>query len=263
MKRRLLFVDDEEVIRITLSAILSHHGFEVSVAGTVGEALQQITSEKFDVLISDLNMVSPGDGLTVVSAMRGTQPDAVTIILTAYPAFETALEAIRQQVDDYIVKPAEIPVLVNIIENKLQARSQQRQQPPPKRVAVLLQEHLKQIEERWLSACANNRILAQLPVNGKRLEWVHNVLGQVVRPAMDNTEGGPPKYEDQSNPADWESFTPTMILADFCILRRALAQVIQENLHAVSLSYVIPDLARVNESLDEQAQAAIAECLKE
>ena len=95
MQRRLLLVDDEAVIRITLSAILSKHDFEVTAAATVAEALQKITTETFDVLLSDLNIGNPGDGLTVVSAMRRTQPEAVTMILTGYPAFETALEAIR------------------------------------------------------------------------------------------------------------------------------------------------------------------------
>ena len=117
MPRRLLFVDDEPAIRITLKTILVNHGFEVTTAATVAEGLQLITSQQFDVLISDLNIGNPGDGLTVVSAMRRTQPEAVTMILTGYPAFETALEAIRQQVDDYIVKPANIPSLVSAIES--------------------------------------------------------------------------------------------------------------------------------------------------
>jgi DNA-binding NtrC family response regulator len=92
MRRRLLFVDDEPVIRETLEAILTTYGFEVSIAASVAEALQKITWEKFDLLLSDLNIGNPGDGLTVVSAMRRTQPEAVTMILTGYPAFETALE---------------------------------------------------------------------------------------------------------------------------------------------------------------------------
>jgi ActR/RegA family two-component response regulator len=46
----------------------------------------------------------------------------VTMILTGYPAFETALEAIRQQVDDYIVKPADIPALVHAIDSNWQLR---------------------------------------------------------------------------------------------------------------------------------------------
>ena len=48
-----------------------------------------------------------------------------------------------------------------------------------------------------------------------------------------------------------------MMLAEFCLLRRVIAQVVQENLLAINLSYVVPDLARVNESLDEQAEAAL------
>src|SRR5690242_3200524 len=141
MQRRLLFVDDEPAIRETLAVVLRKHGFEVTTAATVAEALQKITSEKFEILLSDLNIGNPGDGLTVVSAMRRTQPDAVTMILTGYPAFETALEAIRQQVDDYIVKPANIPALLHTIESKLAAPPRQRQLPPPKRVAMLLQEN--------------------------------------------------------------------------------------------------------------------------
>src|ERR1700733_14911998 len=156
MQRRLLLVDDEDVIRITLSVVLSRYDFEVSAAATVAEALQKITSEKFDILLSDLNIGNPGDGLTVVSAMRRTQPNAVTMILTGYPAFETALEAIRQQVDDYIVKPANIPALVKTIESKMAAPSRQRQLPPPKRVAMLLQEHLDRIEDLWISAVQND-----------------------------------------------------------------------------------------------------------
>src|SRR5690348_6495175 len=163
MPRRLLFVDDEPAIRITLKTILSNHGFEVTTAATVAEGLQLITTQQFDVLISDLNIGNPGDGLTVVSAMRRTQPEAVTMILTGYPAFETALEAIRQQVDDYIVKPANIPSLVSAIESRLMTPPGQRQLPPPKRVAMVLQEHIARIEELWLDEVAAKHELTQLP----------------------------------------------------------------------------------------------------
>jgi CheY-like chemotaxis protein len=79
---RLLFADDEPSIRVTLSAILKQRGFEVTVAATVPEALNLIAGQKFEVLISDLNIGEPGDGFTVVSAMRRTQPEAATFILT-------------------------------------------------------------------------------------------------------------------------------------------------------------------------------------
>ena len=79
-----------------MPAILRQHGYDVTAVGTVNEALAQITSAPFDVLISDLNIGHPGDGFTVVSAMRRTQPTCITLILTGYPGFDSALEAIRE-----------------------------------------------------------------------------------------------------------------------------------------------------------------------
>lgn len=262
MQRRLLFVDDEEIIRVTLAAILRKHGFEVSTAASVPEALQKITSEKFDVLLSDLNIGNPGDGLVVVSAMRRTQPEAVTMILTGYPAFETALEAIRQQVDDYIVKPANIPALVSTIESKLAGLPRQKQLASPKRVAMVLQEHVKRIEEIWLSAVEKDPALSQAPLKREqRLDYIHAVLEEVIRAAQPSSGGEDSEHgysaANLDSRGDLEGYTHLMILAEICLLRRVMAQIVQENLLAVNLSYLVPDLARVNECLDEQAQAAL------
>lgn len=262
MQKRLLFVDDEPAIRTTLPAILRQHGFEVSAAATVAEALFLITSEKFDILLSDLNIGNPGDGLTVVSAMRRTQPEAVTMILTGYPAFETALEAIRQQVDDYLVKPANIPNLIKAIESKLAAPPRARQLSPPKRVAMILQQNLPRVEELWLEAVAGDGDLSRLPLTREqRREAIQEILAEVVRAAQ--SYSGEEKTEPETRHArplsrDFTGYTPTLLLAEFCLLRRALAQVVQENLLAVNLSHLIPDLAEVNEDLDQQAQAALA-----
>ena len=262
MPRRLLFVDDEPVIRTTLSTILEKYGYEVIVAANVAEALQKITSQQFDLLISDLNIGNPGDGLTVVSAMRRTQPTAVTMILTGYPAFETALEAIRQQVDDYIVKPADIPALVSTIESKLAAPPRERHFPPPKRVAMVLQEHIERIESLWLALLEKYETLARLPfTKEQRLQHLRGVLEEIIRAAQHYSGEEIPEHKKLNGrikPRDLEGYTPGMLLAEFCLLRRVLAQVVQENLLAVNLSYLVPDLARVNESLDEQAQAALA-----
>lgn len=79
---RLLIVDDEPTLRLTLSAILAQEGFQVTAASTVAEALALITASEYDALVSDLNIGQPGDGFTVVSAMRRVRPEAVTLILT-------------------------------------------------------------------------------------------------------------------------------------------------------------------------------------
>ncbi|MHB1937756.1 MAG: response regulator [Acidobacteriaceae bacterium] len=262
MQRRLLCVDDEENIRATLAIILEKHGFQVTTAASVVEALQKITSQKFDVLLSDLNIGNPGDGLTVVSAMRRTQPEAVTMILTGYPAFETALEAIRQQVDDYIVKPANIPALVNAIETKLATPPRPRPLPPRKRVAMILQEQMERIEDLWIAAVQQDSALSRIVAGREqRLAFIGGVLQEVICAAQAYSgeerirhTGAIAKHAPRP---DAEQYTPRMILTEFCLLRRVIAQVVQENLLAVNLSYLIPDLARVNESLDEQAQAAL------
>lgn len=259
MQRRLLFVDDEATIRFTLSAILSRYDFEVTVAATVAEALQKITSQQFDILLSDLNIGNPGDGLTVVSAMRRTQPQAVTMILTGYPAFETALEAIRQQVDDYIVKPADIPALISTIENKLAKPLYQRQLPPPKRVAMILQEHIQRIEDLWLASVEKDDTLSRSPLAKEQyLQHLKGVLEEIIRAAQSYSGEETPEHKRLKNPRDLEGYTPGMLLAEICLLRRVIAQVVQENLLAVNLSYLVPDLSHVNESLDEQAKAALS-----
>src|SRR5947208_14110735 len=128
---RILFVDDEESIRITLPPVLREKGFEVEVAGSMAEALVEINSEEFDVLIADLNLAEEGDGFLVVSAMRHIQPQCVNLILTGYPALETALQAIHSQVDGYLPKPTDLDSFIHTIHEKLTCP---KSQPSPSRV---------------------------------------------------------------------------------------------------------------------------------
>jgi DNA-binding NtrC family response regulator len=121
---RLLFVDDEESIRVTLPPLLEKHGFEVSVAASVAEALAEINETDFDILLSDLNIEKPGDGFLVISATRHIRPRCLNFILTGFPAFETAVQALRSQVDDYFVKPSDTEDLISRMKEKLENRAQ-------------------------------------------------------------------------------------------------------------------------------------------
>jgi len=121
--KRILFVDDEPSIRLTLSAILQDNGFQVHSASSVAEALSAINSQHFDVLLSDLNIGGEQDGFDVVSAMKRIQPHCINIILTGYPDFDSAVEAIRQKVDDYLVKPADIEALITKLQHSFDERS--------------------------------------------------------------------------------------------------------------------------------------------
>lgn len=122
-RNRILFVDDEPNIRLTLPPVLEQHGFEVKSAASVAEAVEQIKASRFDVLISDLNVEESGDGFRVVSAMREKQPHCITLILTGYPGFETAVNALRLRVDDYVVKPVEVETLISALRKKLDQKN--------------------------------------------------------------------------------------------------------------------------------------------
>jgi DNA-binding NtrC family response regulator len=116
---RILFVDDEASIRLTLPRVLEQHGFKVNSAATITEALAEISRQHFEVLISDLNVGKAGDGFRIVSAMREQQPRCIIVILTGYPLFETAVEAIQHQVDEYVVKPVDVDELVRCLRRRL------------------------------------------------------------------------------------------------------------------------------------------------
>lgn len=110
--KRLLFVDDEPSIRVTLSVVLQKHGFRVQTAATVPEAIAEIDKKPFDVLLCDLNISEPADGYRVVDAMRQVNPNAAIVILTGYPDVDNAIEGIHRRVDDYLIKPADVGKLI-------------------------------------------------------------------------------------------------------------------------------------------------------
>src|ERR1700689_558771 len=119
---KLLLADDNKTVLITLKAVLEANQFTVTTAANVAEALHLIDTESFDVLLSDLHMPGAGDGFTVVSAMRHKHPDAITLLLTGYPALEEAMDAIRLQADEILVKPMPIPEMIALIREKLEKR---------------------------------------------------------------------------------------------------------------------------------------------
>jgi DNA-binding NtrC family response regulator len=100
--------------------VLESGGFEVVAAANVNDALKLIGSNVFDVLLSDLHMPGAGDGLTVVSAMRHSNPVAVTIIFSGYPEMKEAAAAILLQADEILVKPMAPELLIQTIRERLE-----------------------------------------------------------------------------------------------------------------------------------------------
>jgi len=240
--------------------ILEMHGFEVEVAGTVPEALSAIQQQKFDVLLADLNVGQPGDGFTIVSAMRRTQPLAVTLILTGYPAFDTALEAIRKQVDGYVVKPAGIEQLLQTITTMLS--SPRTHQPvAAQRAPQLLAQHTREISGRWAEAVrrlgtANQPAgSAEMAIDVPRFaHWLGERLAAGVAPASPAEL----RQAHQLGARRREQGQGVLRLIEEChLLRQEVLQMVEENLLAIEISYVVADLAAINKLIDAMLAAAV------
>jgi CheY-like chemotaxis protein len=85
MKRRILLVDDDLAVLLTLKAVLELHGFEVDTASSSAEALTRMGSGVYQMVISDLRMETEEAGLEVLRAARRQAYDPATALLTAYP----------------------------------------------------------------------------------------------------------------------------------------------------------------------------------
>ncbi|MFC1564017.1 sigma-54-dependent transcriptional regulator [candidate division KSB1 bacterium] len=106
MNNRILIVDDEEIIRNSLSYFLKSESFEVETAENGRTALEKIEKSSFEVIISDINMPEM-DGIELLKKVSETQPETFFIIITAYGSLETAINALRYGAYDYILKPIE------------------------------------------------------------------------------------------------------------------------------------------------------------
>jgi DNA-binding response OmpR family regulator len=125
---RILLVDDEASIRLTLGALLQRTGYEVTSADGGEQAMQLLERQSFDLLLTDLKM--PGiDGMQVVAAARERQPDVAVIVLTGHGSVETAVEGLHQKVFDYLLKTTPPDQVIDRVKAGLAARAQlQRQQ---------------------------------------------------------------------------------------------------------------------------------------
>ncbi|MBI2221744.1 MAG: sigma-54-dependent Fis family transcriptional regulator [Acidobacteria bacterium] len=116
----ILIVDDEEIVRESLSGWLEKDGYTVDTAPDGPTALERLRGGAWSILLVDLKM--PGmDGLQVLEAARKLQPEAAVVMITAFATVETAVKAIKLGATDYLVKPfdpEELSVMIQRIVNQ-------------------------------------------------------------------------------------------------------------------------------------------------
>jgi DNA-binding response OmpR family regulator len=261
---RVLLVDDDEGVRTMMNLTLNAKGFDVVAAATVTSALKLIATESFDVLITDLHMPNPSDGFTVVSAMRHSQPDALTLLVSGYPDVQSAMSAILLEADEIIVKPFETGRLVDLLRDKLLTRKP-AVRTQKERVAAILHRCTSEIVEGWLAKVKKSKELNSVSLGDQeRTGYLTKLIEDLImRLRAPNTPG---EESDSICSAAAvahgkmrrsQGYTPAMLVHDSRILQVTLFGTLQKNLSALDFSLLLPDVMTIADEVDSQLTQAM------
>jgi CheY-like chemotaxis protein len=244
-----------------LQVTLERDGFEVVAVASVSEALSRIATQTFDVLVSDLHMPHAGDGFTVVSAMRHTHPNAVTLLLSGYPALDEALAAIRVEADEILTKPIEIRSLREIIREKL-ANPVAHRPVPSESVASILEHDLDVTIQDWMALVEQDEELTCIPLSFEnRTGHLPNLLADLIyRLRL------PPVAKAQMSAAAHahgilrrqQGYTAVMMVEESRILQVSIFNTLQNNLIRLDFSKVLLDVMTIADEVDSQLRQAMS-----
>ena len=120
-KRRVLLVDDEVAVLLTMKAVLEISGFDVDTATSAHEGKSKIRSREYQMIITDMRMESDAAGREVIHAARTAPYHPAVALLTAFPVEEDAWQ--EMGADRMLVKPMQTPVLIRQIEKLFESHA--------------------------------------------------------------------------------------------------------------------------------------------
>jgi DNA-binding response OmpR family regulator len=259
-KRKILLVDGSDDVRAVLQEGLRSHGFEVVPAATVTAALRLISLEKFDVLLSDLHLPDACDGITVVSAMRYSQPDAVTLVLSSYPVLQAAMTALLLQADQVLLKPSDPAEISEIIQKKLLHPSSHLAMKK-ERVAVILKRNLDATIQNWMSRVEHTEELIAISMTYEErtghLPLLLSDLVRRLRHAPDDKVPVSSAAREHGVLRRKQGYTVPMLVEESRILQVSIFNTLQNNLASVDFSTVLLDVMTIADEVDSQLKQAM------
>jgi DNA-binding response OmpR family regulator len=266
---KVLLVDDDGAVRAMMNAGLKSKGFEVVAAASVTEALKHITTESFDVLITDLHMPNPGDGFTVVTAMRHSQPDALTLLVSGYPDVNSAMAAILLEADEIMVKPFDIAQLTALIREKMFTRKPAKR-TDKERVAAILQRSVTSVVEGWLARAKRSSELNHLLLSDdertghlpKLVEYLALRLSKPSAVGEDSHAHSSDSAVAQGKLRYQQGYTPAMLVHESRILQVTIFETLQSNLNHLDFSLLLPDVMTIADEVDSQLTQSMDSYMK-
>jgi DNA-binding NtrC family response regulator len=129
MRKSIIIIDDELLIRDLLYDHFSEKDWVVSVSESGEKSIELLRNRAYDIALVDVRMPDM-DGLSFVRKMRELYPTMPVVIITGYPTVESAIEAIRLKVDDYFIKPFNINKLYKTIDHLVDRYKRQDEKVP-------------------------------------------------------------------------------------------------------------------------------------
>jgi len=123
-RKKILVIDDEDIVRTSCNRTLSPGGFEVGLAINGQEGLKMLGKENFDLVLTDLKMPDM-DGIEVLRQIKQNWPEVEVIVITGYQTVDTAVKAIKLGAFDYIEKPFTPDALITAVSKALAPKNKQ------------------------------------------------------------------------------------------------------------------------------------------
>jgi len=257
---RLLLVDDDEAVLQGLSVILEANEFEVTTAGDVVQALRLITAERFDVLLTDLHMPGPGDGLILVGAIRHANPKAVTIVLSANPDMGKATAGLLREADEVFLKPAKPMPIVEAIRQRLENEQRGPRTLHVEPIAAVLYRERARIRQIWQTKMREASTLAEVdPEATTRMDQaVDEVLYRLQNPQPigEMTLFSMAAMQHGANRRR-QGIRSTVLVEEARALQVAIFQTIGANLERIDLGQLPGTLMAVADEINAQLVQSI------
>jgi YesN/AraC family two-component response regulator len=264
---RILLVDDDEAIRSMMDEVLQSQGCVVTTAANVPDALKLISSNVYDVLLTDLHMPDLGDGLTVVSAMRHANPKAVTMIVSAFPEMDAASRAIMLQADQVLVKPMDVVALVRTIKERLATGA------PPARVietvATILERTCESTIKDWFEHIQRDEKVMTVPLTyEQRTGHLPQVLRDLVLRLRSSQPIGSKELVSAAAAQHGvnrrkQGYSSAMMVEESRMLQVSVFHTLQKNLAQIDFSILLTEVMTIADEIDSQLSQAMTSYVTE